>query len=445
MTRVNPRILVLLLAAAGCAAGGEAAPPRSGEPAPAAGAGAREPEAATDRAAAALGMLTLESAREQAAAHRRELVAARAELSAAIARAEGAGRFPDPVLVARVESAPLDGRTVDNAELVAGISQALPLSDRRGAERSVEAAGVARERARLEVESARVAAEVHGAFATALFAQEAERLRRRFADEGAALAAAVRARAAAGDAPADEEARAALDAARAGQELLAATRLRDAALRALAAAIGLPDAALDGVAGALGPTLALPDLAALSARLADHPALRAADADVALARAALELAREQRIPDVNLDLFYRQLGNADTPAFDVGISLPLRLFQSQAPRTREAQAQVDAAAARASARRVDLAGALRGAHARLASALEMQRFLREEVLPRHAELVRIEEARVRAGDATAAALGAVRRERLAGEIAALDAMREALASWAELDALVPGAGGVTRG
>jgi hypothetical protein len=58
--------------------------------------------------------------------------------------------------------------------------------------------------------------------------------------------------------------------------------------------------------------------------------------------------------------------------------------------------------------------------------------------------VRIEEARAAAGDGSAAAAILARRERLAGELAALEATREALSALAELRALVPDRGATSR-
>jgi cobalt-zinc-cadmium efflux system outer membrane protein len=390
-------------------------------------------------------LVSLEAALTLAWGNRHEIAAARAAWNAAGARRDGAGLLPNPSAVVRVEEVSLEGNARDDAVLLAGFTQGIPLSGRRAAARRLEDAGAARERARLEAEIARIGAEVRGAFATALFADEALRLRARFAEESDAAAALVRARVAAGDATEDEVARAELDSARARQESAGTRRARDAALAALAAAMGLPTATIERLEGDLGATLALPDLERLASELERHPALRVAEADVASARAALELAHELRAPDLNVDLLYRFIGATDTNAVDVGLSLPLPLFDGGAARVREAESGVDAARERAVAARSDLLGALRRSHAKLAAALEAGRFLRDEVLPRQARLVAIEEARHAAGDSGIAALLHARRERLAAEIVALEADRAAHEAWAELRSLTePGVAALAR-
>jgi len=381
------------------------------------------------------GTLTEDEALRLALERRRELVAARASWIAARERAESAGLLPNPSLIARVEEASLEGNTLNDAAILAGFAQPIPLSDRRDAERRSEAAAAARERARFEALLVEVGTEVRGAFATALFAAESLRLREQFAARSDELAALVGRRAAAGDAAADEVARAELERVRSAQERVAAARVREAALAELAAAVGAPDAAVEGVRGELDAALALPDLEEVVRRLAEHPALVAAEADATAAAAAVDLARARRIPDLNVELLYRRIGSTNTNAMDVGISLPLPLFDQGAARVREAEAGVDAARARTETTRLELLATLRRAEARLAGALESSRSQRSEILPRHAELVRIEEARLAAGEGSTAALLLARREQVAAELAALDAGRDAHAAWAELRAL----------
>jgi cobalt-zinc-cadmium efflux system outer membrane protein len=381
--------------------------------------------------------LDLDAALGWARLARPELAAAHAAVAAAQARAEGSGRFPNPRLIARAEGAPLEGGTDAEADLLAGVSQPLPLSDRRAAAQSLAAAELERSRARYDVAEREVAAQVVRAFATALFAQEAAARRHELAQETAALRAPIEARIAAGDATASERAHAALALhdARAAEQ--AAERVAALARVELAAAIGTPDAVPERVVGELDALLALPLLEELSARLADHPALRAARADAQVAAAALELAREERVPDLDVDLLYRRLGAEEANAFDVGLSIPLRAWDRGTAAIDAARADEQAARALALASERDLAAALRSGHARLAAALAARETLRREVLPLHDEVVRIEEARVAAGDARPEVAAAARHARTLTELARLDATQAALQAWAELRSLVP--------
>ncbi len=379
--------------------------------------------------------IDLAQAIEQARATRPELAVARAAIEAAQARRGGSGRFPNPRLVARAEAAPFEGRTLDDADLIAGVSQPLPLSDRRAAEQGLADAEFERAQAQLATAEATLDREVRRAFATALFAQHAARQQQTLAEQSEALRQPIEARAVAGDATASERAHAAIAARETAAAARIAQRVDELARADLAAAIGAPDTSIGEVDGELDRVLALPELAEQSARLADHPALRLARAEAGVANAALALAREARIPDLDLDLLYRRIGADEIHAFDVGLSIPLRLFDSGRAAVEVAEAEQRGARAHAVATERDLTASLRQRHARLATALERRSGLQHDLLPLHDELVRIEAARVAAGDARPESLLLAQRARTQAEIELLIATREALDAWAELAAL----------
>lgn len=395
--------------------------------------------APTERAdaSASLGTLDLAQALALAIDGRPELAAARAELAAAQHRAQASGQWPEANLVARAEAAPLEGRTVDDADLLVGIAQPLPLSARPDAERARADAEATRVAARVATVERSVVDAARGAFATALFTQHAAELRATLAAQAEALRAPVEARGAQGDATASERVHAALAARTAATAARIAERAATAARSELAAAIGRPHASIDAVAGDLATVLELPALERLAVRLSDHPALRAAHADAAAARAAITLARAERIPDLELELLYRRIGVDDVHAFDVGLSFPLRRGARSADRIAAAEAEERAARARGVADERTLVAELKRSHARLAAALATRGELRAEVLPLHDELVRIEAARLAAGDARPDELRRAQHARSEAELELLDATADALAAWAELRALVP--------
>src|SRR5687768_4960612 len=74
--------------------------------------------------------LTLGDALALAERHHPDLAEARALLDAAEGRARQAGLFPNPEAIARIESAPLRGRTTGDAEYLAGVAQTIPLGPR---------------------------------------------------------------------------------------------------------------------------------------------------------------------------------------------------------------------------------------------------------------------------------------------------------------------------
>jgi outer membrane protein, heavy metal efflux system len=84
--------------------------------------------------------LTLERAIEMAIKNNPRLAEAEAELDAAKAPAQAAGRLPNPEAIARMESAPHSSGTTSQAEYLVGVSQAIPLGGRLSAARKAEPA-----------------------------------------------------------------------------------------------------------------------------------------------------------------------------------------------------------------------------------------------------------------------------------------------------------------
>ena len=243
-------------------------------------------------AADTLTSLTLTAALELAERQSPALAEARAQLAAAEGRLQQSTRPPNPEAIARVESAARD------PAFLVGAAQRVPLGKRLAATREVHE----RERESLQLELAVKAREIrrraHGAFATALFADEAHRLNSRLVDAAAEIVRLARVRLSAGDAAADETERAELELARARAELARAAALREQALAALSATLGTPRPAVHSLSGSLEAGLELPALETIAAELAEHPALAQAQAETAAARARVTLARAERVPDL---------------------------------------------------------------------------------------------------------------------------------------------------
>ena len=211
--------------------------------------------------------------------------------------------------------------------------------------------------------------------------------------------------------------------------------LRRRALLALATALGDPSQRIESLAGDLEGALELPTLAALSERLESNPKLAAANAEVVLAEAQVELAKASRVPDVSLDMFYRRLEDEDAHAFDFGVALPLPLFNRNQGNVRSALAQRLAAEARVQATRNELVRDLRDTHARLALLLQATRIMREELLERADTVLASVEARFEAGDASLVEVLPVRRDWTRVQLSYIDALREVMVAWSDLRAL----------
>jgi cobalt-zinc-cadmium efflux system outer membrane protein len=387
--------------------------------------------AATPRHARTIERLTLPQALEIAERVHPDLAAAQAQIESAEGRALQAGLFPNPEFVSRIESVPVTGRIVERAEYLIGISQPAPLSQRLGLARRVETLDRDRLGLALEVRRLEVRRQVQSAFASVLHGQRIIQTRAedvRIAENGVAVA---KARLAAGDAIPAEVGQAEVELGQARLALEQATSRRLQAIEALATAIGDPTLHLESMEGSLEEPLALPTLEALAARLEESPFMAAAEADIAVQRARIDLAETQRIPDVSLELLYRRVGDVENTV-DVGLRVPIPLFNRSQGSIREAKADFVAAEARARSARNALALELQTAYRTLASAIAAATLLREEILPRAESVLSSAETRYASGDISLAELLPIRRDWTRVRIEYVDALQDVMQAWAAL-------------
>lgn len=418
------RLLILGLTLAGCSSAPPEKLPDDAE--------RYRPAPAAKPAAGAVGKLDLFGALELAERLHPDLAQARARVEASEGRALQAGLWPNPQALGRMESAPFEGRTSGDAEYLAGLSQRIPVGGRLGAAREAERLETERLRKELDLTLVELRSRVHGAFATALFATEVVNVQSDTLQLARRSVAVARARRDAGDLTADDLARVELEEARARLEEDKARGLRDLAFVSLAAAVGDPAFRIGSVEGVLESALELPSLEAVLVGLESGPHAELARWDVEAARARVDLARADRVPDVTLDLLYRRVGISDTDAFDVGVSIPLPLFDRQQGRLREAKAGVREAEGRARLARGEAVRRAREAHVRLGEALGHARLVRDEILPRAETVLKAAEARHAAGDLSLADLLPIRRDYAAVGLARLDALREVMEAWGDL-------------
>ena len=151
------------------------------------------------------------------------------------------------------------------------------------------------------------------------------------------------------------------------------------ALDVLGATLGDATLQIASLDGALEETLTVPALAFLMARL-EEPASCCCCGQIAVQRAQLDVVHAQRTPDVNLDLFYRRIGDSDN-VIDVGVRLPLRLFDRGQGRLEATRAELAAAEARARTIRNEQSLRLQAAHRKLARAVAAATVLRGRFSP----------------------------------------------------------------
>ncbi len=418
--------MLLALLLSGCAGAAEPLPLPEADHGPA----SRRPAPPPPPRGAA--RLSIEQALDLADRHHPELAAYRARVEAAEGRAQQAGLLPNPTLVGLMESASLEGNTTGEAEFLVGVSQRIPVGGRLGAAGEAErreSDRLARERdvRRLEIHS-----RVRGTFATALFSAEVARLTAETHELGRRAVEVARVRQGAGDATADEVARVEMEEIRARLEKDKAQGLRDLAFVALASALGEAGLRIESVEGSLETALDLPSVESVLDSLDNGAHAALGRADVEATRARVDLARAERIPDVTIDLFYRRLEASNRNAVDVGLVVPLPLFDRNQGRIREAEAERRAAEARARTTRDEAIRRVREAHAKLSEAVVHVRLVRDELLPKAAVVSRAAETRYSAGDLSLADVIPIRREAAAARLAYLEGLREVMEAWGEL-------------
>lgn len=380
--------------------------------------------------------LTLDQALELAERLHPELAEGEALIRAAQGRADYAGRLQNPDLIGRVESTPINGRTAREAEFLAGASQVLPLGRRLSKARSAERLLTETRIYELELRRRDIRKRVRSAFATALYQEKAFLTLSHITETFERAAAVTKARVDAGDALPEDLARAELELIRSKVERDTAAAMRQTALGQLATAIGdrkIPVTRLDGN---LDVAFEIPTIESIAADLGKHPAALRAEADFKASAARLELAKAQRIPDITVEALYRRLEAEDRNAFDMGVSIPLPLFDRNTGRVRETRAESAAAEAHIRSTQNNLWLRTQESHSRLTSALSRSRSLRDDVLPRAKTILETVEKRYSAGDVRVTDLLSARRDWASMELSYLESLRDVAAAWAEISFLL---------
>lgn len=313
--------------------------------------------------------------------HSRELQLAGIAVAGAAADLQTADRLPNPELSVNAASiSPAEGygsgRLKDKRmDSIVRIEQLVERGGKRqlrvrGAESRLAAAGLEREDvARQQL------AELRHAYYDLLLAQE----RLRLGEDAAALHArsleAASLRKKAGDLAPVDVARLAIDKARADNELRQAQADLDGARQQLAYLIGREAEAAVLVASDPWPQPLAGEPA--SPDLARRPDLKAASERIAAAEADRDLARALTTRDVSVGFqAERNLQNAPTNSFGIGISVPLFLWHAHEGEIRRAESELDAARAQFARQQAQAVGQL--ARARSALLAARDRLLRLE-------------------------------------------------------------------
>lgn len=275
-------------------------------------------------------VLSLDQARTRAMLASPELLAGRAAVEAAAARARQAGAFPNPVLSYSREQT--SGSGITNWQNIALVEQRLDLGGQRGARRA--AAGYRHEAAvaRLAAWEREIGYAVTRAYAAAAAADQRAA---RAAEAAEAFARARRItsnRLGSGDVSGYADRRIGLEAARYATLRAQAELARRTARLELAALMGAAGDSLPGLDLSLEPSAppsAVPTLDSVRAlALHSRPELRAAAAEIAAAAADARAARAEAFPGPLAGLGFKNERGAGSTAsgFVFQVTLPVPLW-----------------------------------------------------------------------------------------------------------------------
>jgi cobalt-zinc-cadmium efflux system outer membrane protein len=332
------------------------------------------------------GELTLEEAMAIADRLNPALAAERLNLDLASAALWEAGLPPNPSLIVEVEDyRPKDGIHLGRMERTAGLAFPLVLGGRLAAAEAVasrerDVAGFHYLWKRRELLT-----DVKRAFVSLLSARGGVDLARESRELARTLHAAAEERLRLQAAPEMEVLKAAVGLAKADLELRRSEKDVDVARRTLQGLLGDVDLPLERIAGSLAARFVVPSLDALRGHVTSaHPLLEAARRGKEAAERELDLARAERIPDVDLTL----VGGVDAEGYGIleaGLSIPLPLWNRQGARIARAETRIRQSDFQAQAARNDVLLRLAEAYRTFTSAQERAGIYADEILPKAAK------------------------------------------------------------
>ena len=376
--------------------------------------------------------LTLEVAWQMAERFHPALAEARALVEAADGRVKQAGLYPNPEVVTRMESAPFTGNTTGDAEYLGGISQPIPLGGRLSKARRVEKLKKETLVKSLNLKKRVIRSIIHQTFVTAVYYEQVVQVRTEILRNAQKDLETIEARFEAGDATKEEVARTQLEHYRVQKDEQESRASYNRALIDLASAVGEPTLEIRSLRGSLSSVLTVPSVSNISTALNSHPALEMSEANLAAAEAQVDLAKALRVSDINLEVLYRRIEQPDINSFDMGIRIPIPLFNRNQGKLMESGANVEVAVAQVKATHNELIQAAKKLHSQLTTALERAVVLKEQALPEANTMLKSAESRFSLGDASLTEILPIRREWAEVQLNYLEVLKEAALSWAKL-------------
>lgn len=329
------------------------------------------------------GALTLQQALALAMMRNPEFAQSGWEVRSAQAKHLQAGLPPNPKLSFERANTLGTGQYAGSAmaESTITLSQEIPLAGKIAKRKALAALDIELSEWDLEAKRLETYSEVSSRFVEVLAAQEKVALAEQALELAKRQAEAVTARVRAGAIPPSETAKAEVQVANARLELGSAKRGLVQAKVALAATWGNPSPRFVRAEGDLGALTAPPAQEALLALVDLAPDVARWNAELGQRQAALELAKSEGVPNVEVGAGVRRFNESDDQAYVFQISVPLPIFDRNQGGIAEARYKQAKALRQKEAAEVRTRAALVDAHQRLAKAWDEARSLKEEVLP----------------------------------------------------------------
>ncbi|WP_342113375.1 TolC family protein [Pseudoduganella sp. OTU4001] len=319
--------------------------------------------------------MSLADALQKARQDNPELKALALDAGAVEAAGRQAALLPNPSLEYVRE-----GRMSEGGSSTIQLAIPLELGGKRAARMEAARAGSRAAALELAAGRARIEADVAAAYHAAYLAQEHVALAAQVNENGRRSSDLAARRVLAGKISPVEEARARVAEANWRIEGVAAQKELDEARIRLASLLGVEPREIGALSAPAAPEASALRLEAL---VDAAPAIERAAAEVEAGEAALRVERAQRVPDVALIVGSKREGPERERLRQniVGLSVPLPLFNRNQGAQLAAERRADKARAELAAARLRVRSEALQAQARMQSAVQQERLVREDVLP----------------------------------------------------------------
>ena len=347
--------------------------------------------AASASESASMNALTLTEAVELALVNNPALRASGARVEAAAGRAYQAKKWANPELELSAEDWPVSGgQGFSDAKQTIGVAQTLPFPGKKSLDKRMGSAGVKLSEAELALRRTELVRDVKAGFFRVLASEQLVAVSTQLVAAAESSATTARKRVDAGAAAYQEQLRAEVQLEQARTELTSFERELAAARQVFASLLGRPELSNARLAGALAET---PDARLMDAlptdRLAKHPSLDAAQANLERAQLDQRRARLDPYPDVKVGVAGGRIGATDESIIQLGFTLPLPILDRGKGRQQEARANVDIAEAELHGVQQQLQREWANALKRYRTAAEQVSNYRERILPKATEALRL--------------------------------------------------------